>query len=71
MDANSIWQLVDAGGALGALVVFAGYLVYQNRALASRNNEIADRSHESELRHIEALSGVQRAVERLGDKLGG
>lgn len=71
MDADSIWQLVDAGGALGALVVFAGYLVYQNRELSKRNNELADRQSEREIRHIESMGSIQRALERLADRLNG
>lgn len=70
MDASTIWNLVDSGGALGALVVFAAYLIVQNRALSKRNDELADRNHEQHIATTEILSGVRHAIERLGDKLG-
>ena len=69
MDAESIFRISDTGGALGSLVVFAGYLVLQKRALTARNNELADRHHETELKYLDSISSVQRTVERLGDKL--
>lgn len=71
MDADSIWQLVDAGGALGVLVVIVLYLVQQNRSLQSRNETLVDRQHEAELQHTQALVHLQNAIERVGDKLDG
>lgn len=60
---------MDAGGALGALVVFAGYLVYQNKSLSQRNDQLVDRLTDILPKYEATTTEAKNAIERLADKI--